>query len=59
MRLRIGQRNRKWDGLNGNYEEHKARIKTGVMRESWYWLDKEIAMKKPLGTRVIRVTAAD
>lgn len=29
------------------------------MRESWYWLDKEIAMKKPLGARVIRVTAAD
>lgn len=42
-----------------NYEEHKDRITPGVMRESWYWLDKETAVKKPLGTRVIRVTEAE
>lgn len=68
MGLRAGQGNRKWGGLKANYEEHKdrittgvmrERITTGVMRESWYWLDKEAAMKKPLGARVIRVTEAD
>lgn len=42
-----------------NYEEHKDRITPGVMRESWYWLDKETAVKKPLGTLVIRVTEAE
>ena len=59
MGLRAGQGNRKWDGLNANYEEHKDGITTGAMRESWYWLDKETVMKKPLGARVIRVTEAD
>lgn len=57
--LRAGQANGKWTGLNANYEEHKDRIATGVMRESWYWLDKETAVRKPLGARVIRVAEAD
>lgn len=29
------------------------------MRENGYWVDKETAMKKPLGEQVIRVTKAD
>lgn len=59
MGLRAGQGNRKWGGLNANYEEHKDRITTGIMRESWYCLDKETAMEKPLGAWVIRVAEAD
>jgi len=43
--LRTDQANRKWNGLDANYEEHKDRIRTGVMRESWYWLDKETATR--------------
>ncbi|KAF4789354.1 hypothetical protein TURU_152053 [Turdus rufiventris] len=39
----------KWDEQNANYEEEKDRVTTGIMRENGYWLDKETAMKKPLG----------
>lgn len=49
----------KWDEQNANYEEEKDRVTTGIMRENGYWLDKETAMKKPLGEQVIRVTEAD
>lgn len=49
----------KWDERNANYEEQTDRVTTGIMRENGYWLDKETALRKPLGERVIRVTEAD